>query len=107
MPSDDVAGHMSYRVSYYKLKRQYYFPEKRRLLLKNIANCDKCLRAKYRKPGKKASTDPITPYLEPFEAIMIDFTGPIHPPASTGETHTFVVICFSTKWIEEYKYTYR
>jgi len=93
-------GHMGFRHCYYKLKRQYYFPKMRSLLLSKIASCQQCDLFKSRKVGR--GPNPIAPYLEPFEVIEIDFTGPIHPHGENGEKYIFVVTCLCSKWVEAF-----
>jgi len=98
---DDISGHMSFRASYYRWKRQYYFPTMRQMLLQKVASCSNCSLSRDRRKERDLS-DPIAPYMEPFEVVMIDFTEPIDPVAADGEKYILVVTCLATKWVEAF-----
>jgi hypothetical protein len=94
--SDLHAGHLGIENTFYKINKQYFWPQMWRDIEQFIKTCDICQRKE-----KMKKNNALTPVKvgEPFEKIGIDLVGPL---AITGHGNKYIVVAidYATKWVE-------
>ena len=92
----DYSGHNGSRRTYNCLKRQYYWPGRRKQIFRHCKKCKECVLQNQGQP-EKCFGHFDSPDL-PMEFICMDLVGPIHPPSSRGKKYLLMVIDMLTSF---------
>ena len=90
MLAHDYSGHNGFRRMYNVLKRQYYWPEMRKHILKHCKACHQCS-LQNQGPGELEFEHFNVPSV-PMEFICMDLVGLISPQTSKGNKYMLTVI---------------
>jgi len=93
-----LAGHRGFHGTYYRLRRNYFWPGMRADVHAWVASCLACARRKSDRRGATTGLKGIPGGDRPFSAISMDFMGPL-PVTPRGNKYILVVNDYATRFV--------
>jgi len=96
---DPAGGHLGLMKTWYTIKQRYWWPSMYKHVRKFCECCQICQtynRRNFRTPGPLC---PISPPVEPFFRIGVDYIGPF-PKSKSGNKYVLTLVCHSTRYVE-------
>jgi hypothetical protein len=93
-----LSGHLATRRTRLRLEDKYYWPSLSDDVKTYFKSCTVC--ALQRRSTLRSYLNPLELATRPFEALGLDFMGPILPHSPLGNNHILVITDYFTKWVE-------
>ena len=91
-----LAGHLGVAKTLARIKRRYYWPHWKQIVIEHVNNCMTCARRKAT-GGSKAPLQPWQPAERVFERIAMDIVGPVHE-SRNGNKYILVLSDYASRF---------
>lgn len=93
-----LAGHRGFKGTYDRIRRKFYWPGLRHDVYEWVRSCIPCAERKKAKTGATSGMRAFEAGIRPFEAISIDYLGPL-PETVNGNKYILVVNDYMTRFV--------
>ena len=91
-----LAGHLGVAKTIARIKKRYYWPHWKQIVIEHVNNCMICAKRKAT-GGSKAPLKPLQPVERVFERIAMDIVGPVHE-SRNGNKYILVLSDYASRF---------